>query len=218
MKTSVRCKKPKWPGVVDEEFGGDRVAAELFGEFLRRVGYDRGFALRLVEIAGGRGDSASWPVRCAATLMLESQVLALPVTELDELGEVLRAVAADPESGLTFPPNADVLAEGYSSADWPVFAAELRADGPSRPDPPRDRRGRDVSRLRSAISWRSPATSASSPSAATSSGRARSSGGSSSPCGPRAACPSRSRRGWSRPRPGVSWNPGRPTSAPSPRV
>jgi hypothetical protein len=127
MKTSARRKKPKWPGMILGEFEGDRLADDLFGEFLRRVGYDRGFALRLLEIAGGRDEPASWPLRRAATLMLESQWLALPAAELDELGEVLRAIAADPESGLMFPPGDEVLAEGYSSADWPVFAAELRA-------------------------------------------------------------------------------------------
>jgi hypothetical protein len=112
---------------IDEELRGDRLAAELFGEFLGRVGYDRGFAVRLVDVAGARGCSASWPLRRVAALMLESRLLALPDGDVDELGEVVRAIAADPDCGLRFPPEASVLAEGYSSADWPTFAAELRA-------------------------------------------------------------------------------------------
>jgi hypothetical protein len=113
--------------VIDDELRDDRLAAELLGEFLGRVGYDRGLALRLVEVAGARGCSASWPLRRVATLMLESQLLSLPEGDLDELGAIVRAIAAEPDCGLRFPPDASVLAEGYSSANWPIFAAELRA-------------------------------------------------------------------------------------------
>jgi hypothetical protein len=113
--------------LIAEEFGSERLAAELVGEFLDRGSYDRGFAVRLVEVAGARGCAPSWPLRRATVLMLESQLFALPAEENDELGEVLRAIAADPDCGLRFPPDPSVLAEGYSSADWPVFAAELRA-------------------------------------------------------------------------------------------
>ncbi len=109
------------------EFGGERLAEELLAEFLGRRSYDRGFASRLVGVAGARGCATSWPLRRLAVLMLESQMLALPPGETDELGRVLQAVADDPASGLSFPPSPSVLAEGYGTAEWPGFAAELRA-------------------------------------------------------------------------------------------
>ena len=40
--------------LIAEEFGGERLAVELFGGFLIRGGYDREFAGRLVEVAGAR--------------------------------------------------------------------------------------------------------------------------------------------------------------------
>jgi hypothetical protein len=113
--------------VIAAEFGNERLAKVLIKEFLGRSAYDREFAERLVRVAGARGCEPSWPLRRVAVLMLESQLLALPAKSLEEQGRVLRAIAADPASGLSFPPGRSVLAEGYSSAGWPRFAAELRA-------------------------------------------------------------------------------------------
>lgn len=118
---------PRLPAAIAGEFGGETLAQELLVEFLGLPSFDRGFALRLVDVAGSRGCAPSWPLRRLAALMLESQLLALPAGETGELGLILRAIADDPTSGLSFPPGRPVLAEGYRSAEWPAFGAELRA-------------------------------------------------------------------------------------------
>jgi hypothetical protein len=115
------------PAVLAGDFDGEPLAEALLTEFLGRPSFDPGFAIRLVEIAGARGCAPSWPLRRLAALMLESQLLALPDGDFDELGRVIQAIADDPSSGLSFPPDRSVLAEGYSSAAWPLFAVELRA-------------------------------------------------------------------------------------------
>jgi hypothetical protein len=124
----IRSRTPPWlSAVLAGPFVGDRLAEELLREFLDRPSYDRDFAGRLVGVAGARGCAPSWPVRRLAALMLEAQLLALPAGDAGEWGRVLNAIAADPASVLEFPPGRSVLDEGYSTAEWLGFAAELRA-------------------------------------------------------------------------------------------
>jgi hypothetical protein len=124
----IRSRTEPWlSAVLAGPFVGERLAEELVREFLDRPSYDRDFAGRLVAVAGARGCAPSWPVRRLAVLMLEAQLLALPAGDAGEWGRVLRAIAADPASGLEFPPGRSVLDEGYSTAAWPGFTAELRA-------------------------------------------------------------------------------------------
>jgi len=75
------------------EFNGSPEVYHFFDEFFRHRGYDRVFALKLIETS--RGDHAdSWDIRRLAALMLEHQILSLSVAnvrEFDFLLEIGRA-------------------------------------------------------------------------------------------------------------------------------
>jgi len=101
---------PSLSRVLAEEFGDEALAADLVEEFLGRTEFAPAFALRLVHVAGARGGCPSWPLRRAAVLMLEGQLLTAPSDDQGALAHVLCAIAADPSSGLTYPPGPAVLA------------------------------------------------------------------------------------------------------------
>jgi hypothetical protein len=120
---------PDFAGVVAAEFGEESLARDIFEEFLGRQSYERAFATRLVKVAAARVDGSppSWPLRCAAVLMLETQLCAEPVRDDGELDFILRCIADTVPGGLTYPPGPSVLAEGYSTSQRATFLAELRA-------------------------------------------------------------------------------------------
>jgi hypothetical protein len=64
---------PRVERLVRAHVGEEPGFARLFEEFLGRSEYDRAFALKLRGLAADRG--ASWPIRRAATLMLERTLL-----------------------------------------------------------------------------------------------------------------------------------------------
>ena len=125
----MKTKTPLLPGlaaVVEDEFGDDPIARELFEGFLGTVGSGRTPFARLVKVAGARGIAPRWAVRRAAVLILEAHLFALPAGDPAGFEPALRAIAAEPSSGLAYPPGPSVLAEGYTSADPPGFIRELR--------------------------------------------------------------------------------------------
>ena len=117
---------PHLSRLIAEEFGDEAPAGELFQEFLSAGGSDRTFAARLVGMASGRDGRPSWPLRRAATLMLEAHLHFAPADDPGAFEHVLREIAQDPASGLTFPPGSSVLAEGYSTNEPRGFVDELR--------------------------------------------------------------------------------------------
>jgi hypothetical protein len=117
---------PSLSRVLAEEFGDEALAVDLVEEFLGRAEFSPTFALRLVDVAGTRGVRPSWALRRAAVLMLEGQLLAAPADDPAALAHVLCAIAADPASGLSYPPGPAVLAEGYTTRECPTFLAEVR--------------------------------------------------------------------------------------------
>jgi hypothetical protein len=125
----VKTKTPLHPGlvaVVEDEFGEDPIARELFERFLGAAGSGCAPVSRLVEVAGGRGISPRWAVRRAAVLILEAHLFALPADDPAGFEPALRAIAAEPASGLAYPPGPSVLAEGYTKIDPQGFIGELR--------------------------------------------------------------------------------------------
>jgi hypothetical protein len=114
--------------ILVEEFGDEALARELFAEFLGRMRFARAFALRLVDVAGGkrRWKRTSWRLRCAAALMLESQIWATPASENGELELILRSIAGSAPGGLRDPSGRSILAESHGTSVPETFVAELR--------------------------------------------------------------------------------------------
>jgi hypothetical protein len=125
--TTTGALRPALVGVLREEFGDDPLALALFHEFLAPGGLDPARAGRLAAVARARGVRASWELRRAAALMLETVLFALPDDDAAGHEAVLRAVCVGSPGGRTFPPGPSVLAEGYTTTDPAGFVKELRA-------------------------------------------------------------------------------------------
>ena len=98
--------------ILSDEFGDEILARELFAEFLGRRGYDREFAVRLVQVAAARPAGPTWRLRCAAALMLESQVFTAAGPGLGELEGVVHAIAAVVPDRLTYSARATGCGRG----------------------------------------------------------------------------------------------------------
>src|SRR5262249_3966966 len=125
-------KKPLYAGipahlhtVIERGFRDDPPAYRLFGEFLERKGYDRGFALELIREAR-RSKGNSWEARRLAVLMLEHQILQIPESGFDELDLLLVELDLKPRAGKAVPLYERVVKEGYSSTALETFTAEIR--------------------------------------------------------------------------------------------
>jgi hypothetical protein len=108
--------------VVAARFPDEPRAAELARAFLALKNYDRRFAMELLALGRGRG-GASWNLRLLSAMMLADECLRLTVDAVDELTFLFG------ELGLLAPGssavNADVLRQGYTSAELPGFSAEF---------------------------------------------------------------------------------------------
>ena len=104
--------------------GGDARSLELCAAFLDTAGYSPRLAARLLEVAAGRAGDP-WEVRRLAALMLQQQMLRLPVGDLPALDRLLfRLDLKQPR--IDAPLRASVLLEGYTRRDLPGFARQLR--------------------------------------------------------------------------------------------
>jgi hypothetical protein len=128
MKTKAlnRNLRRELLAILREEFE-DTFAIDLFRRFLTADHREFGLVESLVEVASGRAGRPSWPLRRAATLMLESLLLAAPEDDPEPAERILRALAGARPGGLTYPPSRSILTEGYTTTNPLDFVRELRA-------------------------------------------------------------------------------------------
>ncbi len=103
-------------------FPGEPRAAYLSGAFLALNHYDRRFAMELVALGRHRA-GASWNLRLLAALMLADQCLRLRADAVVELTLVFGSLGLLAPGARTV--NPDVLRQGYTSAELPVFSVEF---------------------------------------------------------------------------------------------
>ncbi|MCI0490855.1 MAG: hypothetical protein L0229_30045 [Blastocatellia bacterium] len=107
------------------EFDGDTRALDLFDEFFRHKDYCSTFASNLIDVAkGSAGDS--WEIRRLAVLMLEHQVLKLPVESIEEFDSLFTRLNLKSDAGTGSKVKDSVLKEGYSTTDLRGFVLEVR--------------------------------------------------------------------------------------------
>ena len=106
-------------------FADARAAGRLFTELLQHETYDRGFCLKLFEVANEAG-GAAWEIRRLAILMLEHQILKLDPAnwkEFDFLFTQLNLKQSPlPKSQIA----GSVLKEGYTTTEVRGFTSEFR--------------------------------------------------------------------------------------------
>lgn len=107
------------------EFGGNPVAVDLVRQFLKSTTYSRRFFLLLMNVARGR-QCDSWDVRRLAALMLQEQLLALDVSNVEEFGFVLRKLGLKSRRHKRKMVSSKVLKEGFSTRDLHGFVREFR--------------------------------------------------------------------------------------------
>ena len=107
--------------VMETRFPGEPRAAFLAGAFFALDHYDKRFAEELVSL--GRERSTSWNVRLLAAMMLADQCLRLMADDVVELSFLFGRLGLLAPGARTV--NADVLRQGYTSAELPVFSAEF---------------------------------------------------------------------------------------------
>jgi hypothetical protein len=114
---------PNLAKIVRTEFDDAPAAEPLFLEFLTRPAYSFQIARRRIDAA--RNSALAWNIRLATILMLEHQVLRLwKSAKFDRRSAgLLHALGLMADGGV----DAQVLHEGYTSIDPPVFAGELCA-------------------------------------------------------------------------------------------
>jgi hypothetical protein len=106
--------------VMETRFPGEPRAAHLAGAFLALNNYDRCFAAELVSL--GRG-GVSWNLRLLSAMMLADQCLRLTADAVVELTYLFGNLGLLTPCSPTV--NADVLRQGYTSVELPVFSAEF---------------------------------------------------------------------------------------------
>lgn len=106
------------------QFGNDPLA-QLFVEFLVETDYQEGLVVRLLDVAQGKAGH-SWDVRRLATLMLENQLLNIPVDHPEAFHLVLARLGLISKPGIGARVNKSVLKEGFSTTELRGFVLELR--------------------------------------------------------------------------------------------
>lgn len=105
------------------ELARDARARDLFGRFLAAEGYSEELALDLVDVAAGTGGD-SWEVRRIAALMLQEQVLRLPLQDGAGWALLLGRLGLLAPGGEAV--HERVLAEGFTATGLRRFAQQLR--------------------------------------------------------------------------------------------
>jgi hypothetical protein len=107
------------------EFADARAARRLFADLLQHETYDRGFCLKLFEVANERG-GAAWEIRRLAILMLEHQILKLEAANSKEFDFLFTQLNLKQSPESKGPIAASVLKEGYTTTEVRGFASEFR--------------------------------------------------------------------------------------------
>jgi hypothetical protein len=124
--TATRTSKPDCLlKLLNTEFKDAHQANDLFNEFLQYEAYNESFCLRLLAVAR-QGDVASWDIRRLAVLMLEHQILKLPLDKIDAFDFLLVQLNLKPITGVNIAIVNSVLKEGYSTTDLRRFIPEFR--------------------------------------------------------------------------------------------
>lgn len=110
--------------LVKEELGHDPQAYDLVRRFLGHGSYQRQFCVDLMEIVRD-GRSFSWELRRLAILMLEHQILKLPVDDLVEFAFLLTELGIQTPNGPDGNVKEGVLREGYSTTRLADFVREF---------------------------------------------------------------------------------------------
>jgi len=111
--------------LLTSEFRDASRSYQLFDEFLRHRAYNKGFCLKLINVAKQK-TRVPWNIRRLATLMLEHQVLKLRPDNLDSFDFLLVHLNLKHALGEDEKIVSSVLKEGYSSTDIRHFISELR--------------------------------------------------------------------------------------------
>jgi hypothetical protein len=111
--------------------GFDRTATCLLYDFANHKAYNRSFALKLLQCASG-SSGEKWETRSLAALMLENQLLKLPLFSIEEHCIILSELGLIdlPTSRVGHGPaqlSRSLLSEGYAATDPAPLIAELHA-------------------------------------------------------------------------------------------
>ena len=107
------------------EFADARAAHRLFTELLQHETYDRGFCLRLFEVAKPAG-GAPWEIRRLAILMLEHQILKLDPADSKEFDFLFTQLNLKQSPRSKSQIAGSVLKEGYTTTEVRGFTSEFR--------------------------------------------------------------------------------------------
>jgi hypothetical protein len=108
-----------------QEFGDEPLALALLDEFLPSRAYQRGLALKLIDVAR-RSHGVSWEIRRLAALMLENQLLKLSPENVEEFDFLLVQLGLKTAPGKGHEIDDSVLKEGYSTTHLCRFVVEFR--------------------------------------------------------------------------------------------
>jgi hypothetical protein len=129
MKNLVRASQFSQPNYLHKllptEFDDVSPSYDLFDEFLQHTTYNQSFCLRLRTLAR-QSAGLSWDIRRLAVLMLEHQILKLPLDEIDEFDLLLTRFKLKPALGVNVSLVSSVLKEGYSTTELRRFIPEFR--------------------------------------------------------------------------------------------
>src|SRR5260370_13220497 len=107
------------------EYAGARAGHQLFADLLQHESYDRGFCLRLFEVAKPAG-GAAWEIRRLAILMLEHQVLKLDPANSKEFDFLFTQLNLKQSPRSKSQIAGSVLKEGYTTTELRCFTSESR--------------------------------------------------------------------------------------------
>lgn len=110
--------------LVKEELGDDPQAYALVNNFLGHSSYQRQFCLELMAIARDRR-SFSWELRRLAILMLEHQILRLPIEDVAEFAYLFTELGIQNADGPDGNVSDAVLKDGYSTTRLAGFVREF---------------------------------------------------------------------------------------------
>ena len=103
MKNLARASQFSQPNYLHKllatEFDDINPSSELFDEFLQHPTYNRSFCLRLLTLAR-QSAGLFWEMRRLAVLMLEHQILKLPLDKIDEFDFLLTRLNLKPALGV----------------------------------------------------------------------------------------------------------------------
>jgi hypothetical protein len=117
--------KEKLLDLLKTEFADARAARRLFAELFQHETYNRGFCLKLFEVAN-EADGAAWEIRRLAILMLEHQILKLDPDDSKEFDFLFTQLNLKESPGSKSQIVGSVLKEGYTTTEVRGFTAEFR--------------------------------------------------------------------------------------------